>query len=344
MKHPKQIIVLGLLGLALSLRAHADIYPGNLSSLTDSVSCVQGTTPWIDATAQDKNTTGTLAALNATLAIASNGAATVVVTLTGTWSATVNFEGFDGTNWISVNGLTQPAGGITAALVSNGTIKINSGGYAQIRARAAAYTSGTVNVFMNSGAGLGVVEVYNSSGDPMVVKGNGTAGAPDTSVVSVQGISGGTAMPANVTQFGGTNVSTGTGASGAGIPRVTIAQDSRVIPWDGTNLFPAGDADARAVTTRTSRTSLTANAPTTVSVGTTSTTIVAANASRKGLIIQNISVSQVSIGIGTTASLGNGITLYPGGTWYMDEFSFSAAQINGDAAVAASAVTVQEFQ
>lgn len=35
--------------------------------------------------------------------------------------------------------------------------------------------------------------------------------------------------PFNVAQFGGTNVATGTGASGAGVPRVTVANDSSVI-------------------------------------------------------------------------------------------------------------------
>lgn len=39
----------------------------------------------------------------------------------------------------------------------------------------------------------------------------------------------------NVTQFGGVNVSTGTGASGTGIPRVTVSNDSTVKLWDGTN-------------------------------------------------------------------------------------------------------------
>jgi hypothetical protein len=33
----------------------------------------------------------------------------------------------------------------------------------------------------------------------------------------------------NITQFGGTNISTGTGASGAGIPRVTVANDSNIL-------------------------------------------------------------------------------------------------------------------
>ena len=39
---------------------------------------------------------------------------------------------------------------------------------------------------------------------------------------------------ANVTQFGSNNVATGTGASGNGIPRMTVSNDSQVQLWDGT--------------------------------------------------------------------------------------------------------------
>lgn len=43
-------------------------------------------------------------------------------------------------------------------------------------------------------------------------------------------------LPVNTTQFGGNNVVTGTGSSGAGIPRVTVSSDSNVLatqsgPW-----------------------------------------------------------------------------------------------------------------
>jgi hypothetical protein len=41
-------------------------------------------------------------------------------------------------------------------------------------------------------------------------------------------------QPANITQFGGNNVATGAGASGVGIPRVTVSNDSQVQVWDGT--------------------------------------------------------------------------------------------------------------
>jgi hypothetical protein len=42
-------------------------------------------------------------------------------------------------------------------------------------------------------------------------------------------------MYANIGKIGGTAPSTGTGAGGAGIPRVTVSNDSQVKVWDGTN-------------------------------------------------------------------------------------------------------------
>lgn len=80
----------------------------------------------------------------------------------------------------------------------------------------------------------------------------GTAGAASADVISIQGIAGMTAVtisgtvttspPANatenITQFGGTNLSTGTGVGGAGIPRVTVSSDS----------FPATQAISGTVT------------------------------------------------------------------------------------------------
>lgn len=92
------------------------------------------------------------------------------------------------------------------------------------------------------------------------------------------------------------------------------------------------------------RTSITANSPTNVSVGVSSTSILSSNSSRKGLVIMNLSTATVSIGIGNNAVLNSGITLYPGGVWTMDEFSLSTAAINGIASGSSSSVSVQEFQ
>jgi hypothetical protein len=45
----------------------------------------------------------------------------------------------------------------------------------------------------------------------------------------------GSALDSNLKTVGGSAVQTGTGASGAGIPRVTVSNDSKIQPWDGTN-------------------------------------------------------------------------------------------------------------
>lgn len=74
----------------------------------------------------------------------------------------------------------------------------------------------------------------------------GTAGTASSDVITVQGIASmtpllvtqsgsGTQQPTNVAQFGGSNVVTGTGVSGAGIPRMTVSSDSSL---SATN-FPA---------------------------------------------------------------------------------------------------------
>lgn len=79
---------------------------------------------------------------------------------------------------------------------------------------APAYTTGTANALsLNAAGGLRV------DGSAVTQPVSGT-------VATTQ--SGGP-WTDNVTQFGGTNVSTGTGASGAGIPRVTVANDSNVL-------------------------------------------------------------------------------------------------------------------
>jgi hypothetical protein len=59
----------------------------------------------------------------------------------------------------------------------------------------------------------GEVEVTNDSGNPVPVSGTVTATPPANAST-------------NITQFGGNAVATGTGASGTGVPRVTVSSDS----------------------------------------------------------------------------------------------------------------------
>jgi hypothetical protein len=95
--------------------------------------------------------------------------------------------------------------------------------------------------------------------------------------------------------------------------------------------------------TVSTKTALTPAAPTVGSVGVASGVLVAANASRKGLILQNLSINTVSLGLANTAVLSSGITLPPYSVYQMDEYCFTVGAINAIASGAASSVSVQEF-
>lgn len=90
-------------------------------------------------------------------------------------------------------------------------------------------------------------------------------------------------------------------------------------------------------------TPLTPSTPVSVSVGTSSSSAVAANSLRKGLVVINLSTSNVSFGLGAAAVLNRGITLTPYGTWVMDQYTFTTAEIFAIAAAASSDLSIQEF-
>lgn len=91
------------------------------------------------------------------------------------------------------------------------------------------------------------------------------------------------------------------------------------------------------------KTNLNASAPTAVSVGTSSTAVLALNATRQGLVLVNTSNGIISIAFGTAAVLNSGITLLPYGVFCMDEYSCGIDAVNAIASVAASNLAVQEF-
>ena len=84
-------------------------------------------------------------------------------------------------------------------------------------------------------------------------------------------------------------------------------------------------------------------APTSVMVTTTSGTVAAANASRKGIVLVNLGQVNVSFGIGVTAVYGQGLTLTPNGTWEMKEYTYSPAAITAITQSGTAALSVQEF-
>jgi len=91
------------------------------------------------------------------------------------------------------------------------------------------------------------------------------------------------------------------------------------------------------------KTDLTPSAPTAVSVGVASAQAVAANTNRKGLLLVNTSTARISLGFGASAVLDSGVTLYPQGTFCMDEYSFDLGVVNAIASAATSNLAIQEY-
>lgn len=83
--------------------------------------------------------------------------------------------------------------------------------------------------------------------------------------------------------------------------------------------------------------------PTAATVGVTSASAVASNSSRTGLVLTNTSGNVISLGFGAAAVLSSGITLFPNGTFVMDQFTFYTGAINAIASVASSNLAIQEF-
>ena len=90
---------------------------------------------------------------------------------------------------------------------------------------------------------------------------------------------------------------------------------------------------------------ISASAPTNAQAGVTSSTLVAQNLDRVGLVIVNVSISTVYLGFqGQTAVLNSGVVLTPnGGTWTMDDYTFNNEAMTGISHATGSIVSIQEF-
>jgi hypothetical protein len=131
---------------------------------------------------------------------------------------------------------TQPAE--VVALSPNSPLPAGTNALGTVGVTGTVTVTGTVSA--TQGISPWVVDgtvTADQGGAPWTVTGTGTAGAAAAGVVTVQGIASmtpilvtqsgsGSTQPTNVAQFGGNNVVTGTGASGNGIPRVTVSSDS----------------------------------------------------------------------------------------------------------------------
>lgn len=295
----------------------------------------------------DKSGTGTITTActtppscpaNSTVTATTNGASTAYFNILGTWVATLIFEGQDGNgSWAPILGTIAGQGGGSASTGINNPFVIPCGGFNQVRVRASAYVSGTVTANWNVGAGSNACQVFNLT-------------ASGLQMTATQGAS---LWLDNITQFGGTNLSTGTGAGGAGIPRVTASNDSKILIWDGTNtsVVRAGSsqavlADSAFVVTERPD-NVGTPTQTSVSCAATTTTLLAANAATMFLSVRNPTTSAVTIWINTAGAAAvaaaPSMDLPPGSEAYFSAEGSSflpTDQINCISSGGASSVTI----
>jgi hypothetical protein len=158
------------------------------STLTDSSQNPLGTTPASTAataaqealvvaispnssppTFSDKNSTGTISALNGTVVGTTGGCSSITFDVTGTWVATMTVEATTGDgNWFVVNGDVDTTDSIASTFTVNTFITVPCGSFSQVRLRASAYTSGTANVSWDASAGSNIVEVFNTNPSSLV--------------------------------------------------------------------------------------------------------------------------------------------------------------------------------
>lgn len=106
----------------------------------------------LTASSADCTTAGSCA----TLTLATNSAV-VGVQITGTWSATLQFEGtMDNATWFSVNAFDPTAYTMTTSAAANGDWQIGVAGMSKVRVRASAFVSGPIVVNLRSSS-TGVV-------------------------------------------------------------------------------------------------------------------------------------------------------------------------------------------
>lgn len=108
---------------------------------------------------------------------------------------------------------------------------------------------------------------------------------------------------------------------------------------------PASNTALYDLLVKAMRSSLTPLASANVSCGATTTALVSANEQRKGLVVINTGSNPIYLGLGENAVLSKGIYLAAsGGTWVMDDFSFTKVAVNGITTTGTSNVSIQEFE
>lgn len=218
---------------------------------------------------------------------------------------------------------------------------VNVAGMTHVRARATVSWTGAGTIIVKESLNSRSVTVA----DALPSGANVIGGVTQSGSWTIQPLTNTSVVKAQLQDNAGTAVVLGQTTMSASLP-ITIASNQTALPASQSGTWtvqPGNTANTTAWLVNT-KISMTAASPTVVTIGTSTATVIAANASRKGLVLTNTAAAgKLSLGFGVSAVSGSGIVLYPGGSFVMDENIFSTAQINGISTLAGTTVAIQEL-
>lgn len=339
---------------------------GFVQPVSGTVTALQGTSPWVVSgtitTSPDVNIHdsaglslgSTAGALNTFITNA-----TLAVTQSGVWSVGRTWDLNFATDQVDITGSSVTALQGTSPWVISGTVAATqSGAWTTGRTWDLSFAADQVDA---TGSSVSVsnfpaTQSVTQGTSPWVVSGTVTANQGTSPwVVSGTVVSGddhnygvvGATTLRTAAQIGNATgaANFNAGTTSAQTLRVVLPTDQTSIPvtQSGTWTVQPGNTANTTPWLVTSKADLAPASPTSASVGVASAQAVASNASRKGLCLVNTSLAKISLGFGATAVLNSGITLFPGDSFTMDEFTFDTGAVNAIAGAAASNLSIQEY-
>jgi hypothetical protein len=181
-----------------------------------------------------QNGTRSISALNEFVLVPTNGMGNVAMFVTGTWVATLAFQGStdNGTTFSSIiANLTAQA--VTTTITANDRALVNCSGYTHVRLIATAYTSGTAVVNWGTGVAQQVTQVWNTNSASLQARVSGV-------------LASGTADSVNPIKVGGRYNSALPVLASGNVGDLQLDTNARLIvastPWDGKQTYSSVNA------------------------------------------------------------------------------------------------------
>lgn len=152
-----------------------------------------------------KNITGSFTAAAQTQDLTSPNQGTSVIQLIGTWVGTLILEGSnDGTTYVAINLINAATRLNQSSITANGFYLCNTNGYAQIRLRASAWTSGTatINVFGSDALSFPLDPTYGNNGEALPPQSQLIGGSNGTNIYPLKVDDQGRLVTSAITGFG----------------------------------------------------------------------------------------------------------------------------------------------